>query len=167
MTDLASPRSVTTTGAVTDTWDQGVVVFLIGMRINAWWRPDLWIPIMRSMTRMLGELREHPEYGLLGVAPTGLSNPIVIVQYWRSVEALHRYAQSNDGTHRTAWADFHRRVRATHAVGIWHETYVVPAGAHESIYINMPLFGLAAATGAQPASGPRATAAGRLGQADR
>ncbi|MEV7185015.1 DUF4188 domain-containing protein [Kitasatospora sp. NPDC093102] len=32
-------------------------------------------------------------------------------------------------------------------VGLWHETYIVPPGGYESIYFDMPPFGLAAATG--------------------
>ncbi|CAM5694173.1 hypothetical protein SANTM175S_00904 [Streptomyces antimycoticus] len=31
-------------------------------------------------------------------------------------------------------------------VGFWHETYAVPAGAHEAVYVNMPAFGLGKAT---------------------
>jgi hypothetical protein len=32
-------------------------------------------------------------------------------------------------------------------VGIWHETYLVPAGRYEAIYGNMPRMGLATAAG--------------------
>lgn len=148
--------------AVTAQIEGGFVVFLIGMRINAWWRPDLWIPIIRSMGRMLRELREHPELGMLGIAPTGFSNPIVLVQYWRSSQHLHRFASGRDLPHLPAWSDYNRRVRATNAVGIWHETYIVEPGQHESIYVNMPPFGLGAAFGVRPAMGPLATASGRL-----
>lgn len=148
--------------AITDDWEGGLVVFLIGMRINAWWRPDLWMPVLRSMSRMLAELRARPELGLLGVAPTGISNPLVLIQYWKSLEDLQRFAAARDLPHLPAWNDFNRRVRATDAVGVWHETFVVPANAHETIYVNMPPFGLAAATGARPAVGARATARGRL-----
>lgn len=35
-------------------------------------------------------------------------------------------------------------------VGIWHETYAVPAGGHESVYVGMPITGLAAATTSLP-----------------
>jgi hypothetical protein len=148
--------------AVTAQVEGGFVVFLIGMRINAWWRPDLWIPIIRSMGRMLRELREHPELGMLGIAPTGISNPIVLVQYWRSLEHLRRFASGHDLPHLPAWSDYNRRVRATNAVGIWHETYVVEPVHHESIYVNMPPFGLGAAFGVRPAMGSLATASGRL-----
>ncbi len=35
-------------------------------------------------------------------------------------------------------------------VGIWHETDVVTEGAYESIYADLPAFGLAAAHGRAP-----------------
>ncbi|HET8989161.1 MAG TPA: DUF4188 domain-containing protein, partial [Humibacillus sp.] len=37
--------------------------------------------------------------------------------------------------------------RATRAVGIWHETFAVPAGGHESLYVAMPPTGLGKAFG--------------------
>ena len=33
-----------------------LAVFLIGMRVNHPWRPDLWAPVFRAMPRMLTEL---------------------------------------------------------------------------------------------------------------
>ena len=47
-------------------------------------------------------------------------------------------------------------------IGIWHETYLVPAGSYESIYSNMPRFGLAVA-GDQLKLGLESTAAIRTG----
>lgn len=35
-------------------------------------------------------------------------------------------------------------------MGVWHEAYVVPEGSYESIYADMPAFGLAAAHGQVP-----------------
>ncbi len=92
-----------------------------------------------------------PESGLLGYRLTleGL-NPTVI-QYWRSKEELYAYAADRSARHRPAWAEFNRRAaEAPGAVGIWHETYVVPAGHHESIYGDMPPFGLGRAYGTVP-----------------
>lgn len=148
--------------AVTANVQGGFVVFLIGMRINAWWRPDLWIPVIWSMGRMLRELRQHPELGLVGMVTTGFSNPVVLVQYWRSVELLMAFASGRNLPHLPAWTDYNRRVRATYAVGVWHETYVIEPGNHESIYVNMKPFGLGAAFGVRPATGAFATARGRI-----
>ena len=48
-------------------------------------------------------------------------------------------------------------------VGIWHETYLVPAGSYECVYNNMPATGLGEATALVPAAGRKATAASRVG----
>jgi hypothetical protein len=39
-----------------------------------------------------------------------------------------------------------KRLQKLFSVGVWHETYLVEPGKYETIYANMPLFGLAAAT---------------------
>lgn len=140
-----------------------LVVFLIGMRINRPWRPDLWIPAFAAMPRMLAELSADPNSGLLGYRLTiGAGGPLVI-QYWKSAEQLFAYASQPDAAHRPAWAAFNRRARkAPGSVGIWHETYVVDRA--ESMYVGMPLAGLAKATAVELVDdGSRA--ADRLGPA--
>jgi Domain of unknown function (DUF4188) len=47
--------------------------------------------------------------------------------------------------------------------GIWHETYLIPAGEYENIYSGMPLMGLAKAARLANVSGDAETARGRLG----
>jgi hypothetical protein len=42
------------------------VVFLIGMRINKPWKVHKWLPTFLAMPRMLKELKNRPESGLLG-----------------------------------------------------------------------------------------------------
>jgi hypothetical protein len=65
------------------------------------------------------------------------------VQYWRSFDHLERYARDPDALHWPAWVEFNRRIKDARAdVGIWHETYKVRAGEHESVYSGMPAFGL-------------------------
>ena len=121
-----------------------LVVFLIGMRINRPWRPDLWLPVFLAMPRMLTELFREPGSGLLGCALGGAGGP-VIVQYWDSVDKLYAYASAPQSEHRPAWAAFNRQARkAPKAVGIWHETFQVSRA--ESMYVSMPTEGLAQAT---------------------
>ena len=80
---------------------------------------------------MLAELRKDPALGLLGVTGTVQGRGALIVQYWRDLDSLLAYAHGADHEHRPAWREFNRRARAARgAVGIWHETLVVPAGAH-------------------------------------
>lgn len=138
-------------------------IFLIGMRINRLWKPHKWLPIMRAMSDMLKELKASPEAGFLGTE-AWFGNPSIMVQYWRSFEALETYAKSPDHKHRPAWAAFNRKVASNGDVGIWHETYRVRAGDYECIYNNMPAFGLGRVGRMFPATGRRETAGGRLAQ---
>ena len=50
-------------------------------------------------------------------------------------------------------------------MGIWHETFIVPAGSYETVYDDMPAYGLAAATGVVPVDRRGDTAAQRLSAA--
>ena len=139
-----------------------VVVFLVGMRINRPWKVWKWFPVMRAMPRMLEELEADPGLGLLHARlQFGLRN-LWVVQYWKSAEHLQAYAQAADRTHLPAWQAFNAKIGTGGDVGIWHETYVAPAGHAEAIYVNMPKHGLGKAGSLFPAKGRRATAAKRL-----
>jgi len=147
-------------GPVTAKIEGPFVVFLIGMRINRLWRVDAWVPVMRAMAGMIRELEANPDAGLLAHSGVGRT----MVQYWRSFDALETYARSPEGRHRAALAAFNRRVaKAGGAVGIWHETYLVEAGAYETIYRYMPPTGLGRAGSLVAARGPQERARNRLG----
>lgn len=141
-----------------------IVVFLIGMRINRLWKVWSWLPVALAMPRMLRELQGRPDLGLLGARPYLGGRVLMVVQYWRSAEALLAYAHAREREHLPAWRRFNRAVGTGGDVGIWHETYMVPAGAAEAIYVNMPPFGLGLVGTRRPAAGRRASAAGRLGR---
>jgi hypothetical protein len=149
-------------GRVTAPADQDVVVFLIGMRINRLRDIRQWGPVFVAMPRMLRELGAQPELGLLHAQSFLSGRTIQTVQYWRSVEQLYAYAKAADAEHLPAWRAFNRRARGNAAVGIFHETYVVPASGHESISVNMPPHGLLAALGSVPVGRRGESAAHRL-----
>lgn len=141
-----------------------VVVFLIGMRVNRPWEFWRWAPVFAAMPRMIIELAKDPSRGLLGRPRTFVSGRVVmLVQYWRSFEDLERYARDPQAQHLPAWRAFNRRIRDNGSVGIFHETYRVAANDAESVYVNMPAFGLAGATAVVPLSRGRQSAASRLG----
>ncbi|MEV5597684.1 DUF4188 domain-containing protein [Streptomyces sp. NPDC052496] len=137
---------------VVDT-DGEVVVFLIGMRVNRWRDVRSWAPVWLGMPRMLKELSRERSAGLLGFRLlSGGPRSFTVIQYWESREKLYAYASEQDMAHRPAWAAFNRRARSGKGgVGIWHETYVVPAGAYSTIYHTVPPTGLGAAYGVAPA----------------
>jgi hypothetical protein len=139
------------------------VVFLIGMRVNRFWKFHKWLPVAAAMPKMLKELSQKPESGFLGFQILGGISP-VILQYWRSFEHLEAYAKDREGFHYPAWKAFNTKIKSNGDVGIWHETYKVNAGSYECVYNNMPKFGLGKVGELIPAIGKREYAAGRISQ---
>ena len=137
------------------------VVFLIGMRINRWWKFWQWLRIGSAMPKMIRELEQNPELGFLG-AEMWFGRTTIMVQYWRSTEQLMAYAKSTSGLHLPAWKKFNQLVGTNGDVGIWHETYKSRPGDYENIYVNMPAFGLAKAGTSVAADGGYARAMSRL-----
>jgi len=148
----AAPRGVVGGQQVADPQGDEVVVFLIGMRVNRWRKVRSWWPTFTGMPRMLAELA-HADRGLLGARTYWSGRSFLVVQYWRSAAELGAYARDASMGHARAWAAFNRQAARTADVGIWHETYVVPRRNVESVYGNMPLFGLGRAVGAVDRSG--------------
>ncbi|MGW0993040.1 DUF4188 domain-containing protein [Streptomyces sp. NPDC002520] len=141
-------------GHTTAAAEGDVVVLLIGMRINHFWAVHQWLPVMLSMFRMLGELARDRDRGLLErVMLTASPRTYYVVQYWESKEKLYAYATSPDMSHHRVWADLNRKDRQGRLrghVGRWHEAYIAAEGSYESIYFDMPAFGLAKAHGQVP-----------------
>ena len=86
-----------------------------------------------------------------------------MVQYWRSFDQLEAFAKNLNDPHLPAWRAFNRRVGVNGDVGIYHETYRVGVGRHESIYANMPVMGLAAAGRSVKVGKRSETARARIG----
>jgi hypothetical protein len=147
-------------GRRTHEHDAGLVVFLIGMRVNRPIAVRAWWPVFTAMPRMLAELRADPSSGLLGATLAVQGRGALCVQYWRDAESLLAYAHDPQRGHRPAWQQFNRTARSSGgAVGIWHETFVVAPGGHESRYVDMPEQGLPAIVSAARPSGPPGPAA--------
>jgi hypothetical protein len=127
------------------------VVFLIGMRINYFWMFWKWIPVAMAMGPLIKTLEQDPAKGYLHGESYFNARGAVFIQYWRSLEDLEKFARSPEEPHLEAWQNFNRAVGVRGRVGIWHETYQVEAGRFESIYNNMPVFGLAKAGSHLPA----------------
>jgi hypothetical protein len=137
------------------------VVFLIGMRVNRWWKFWQWMRVAAAMPRMLRELAEHPELGFLG-AESWFGRTTVMVSYWKSMDHLLAYAKSRTAQHLPAWKAFNQAIGTNGDVGIWHETYKSRPGDYENVYVNMPPFGLGLAGESVSAEGSYARAASRL-----
>ena len=140
-----------------------ITVFLIGMRANRWWQIARVARVANRMAPMLRHLAEHPEAGMLG-AHSWFGRTTLLLSYWESPEHLQRFAADRDAPHLQAWRDFQRTMSGSGSVGVWHETYQVPAADQEAVYSDMPLFGLARATAHAPIGAGWNTARQRLGR---
>lgn len=163
--------------SLTHAHEGDLVVFHIGMTIHKPHRPDLWLPAFLAMPPMIAELTRNradaaagtaPDLGFLGATTLlGAQGPWV-VQYWRSVEHLYAYAHDSERAHLPAWRAFNRAARAhPQGVGIWHETFVVPADGVETMYANGALVGLGSAAGVVEATRRGQGARERLGSVVR
>lgn len=132
-------------GRMTHRHDGELVVFHIGLEINRWWRPDLWMPAFFAMPRMLRELSLDTDSGFLGYQLLFGSDGPFVVQYWSSIDKLYAYSSAPTQEHRPAWAAFNKVARKSPgAVGVWHETFLVERA--ESMYVSTKIMGLAKAT---------------------
>jgi len=143
----------------------GMAVFLIGMRINKWYRVDLWLPPLMAMGKMLRELQEHDvklgyyggeTYGMIAMA---FGYPSLQVTYWESVEKVISF--SSGTIHKDSMRNYMKAMqRARGAVGVWHELFEI--GKVEGMHRDMPEFGLVRAVGSINAEGALTTSIGRL-----
>ena len=138
-----------TNGKMKANLDGDFVIFMLGMRFNKIWAIHKWFPVLRAMPKMLKELGENRELGLLHYE-SWFGRTTILVQYWRSKEQLLAYAKNNEAQHLPAWKAFNKAIGTDGSVGIWHETYLVTNGTYENIYGNMPPFGLGVAGKLEP-----------------
>lgn len=133
--------------------DSAITVFIIGTRSN---HPlGLLAPGFKELgdyfNQMARDLDEHAEeFGYLGmtswlnssVRRTG--SEVQNVCYFRHVDGLHTFAHSQ--YHRKAWDWWNRTIKDHPHLSIYHETYDVPKGSWETIYMNTHASGLASTT---------------------
>lgn len=118
------------------------VLFLIGMRINKWWKVWVWLPVFIAMPLMLNRLKRNKESGLLESRVILYPGGAGVIQYWDSFENLEKFARDPHDLHTKHWARYRRKVGNSGDVGIWHETYLVKKDNFESVYVNMPDWGV-------------------------
>ncbi|HEY5603637.1 MAG TPA: DUF4188 domain-containing protein [Gammaproteobacteria bacterium] len=125
--------------------DDPFIVFIVGYRINKYWKVHKWLPVARAFQRMLKELDSNPALGCMGYEYWRGSGRMCI-QYWRSYQQLLDYARDKNAGHFPAWFDFNSRISRSGDVGLWHEAYFAKPGTFKAVYRNMPPFGLGKAT---------------------
>ncbi|KUP09473.1 transcriptional regulator [Bacillus coahuilensis p1.1.43] len=138
-----------------------VVVFIIGMRINNPLAVHKWLPVFTAMPGMIRELYTHKEeLGFLSMESYFGLRTTAMIQYWRTTDDLLAYARQEK--HMKAWRNFNQKAMNNSSVGIYHETYPLTSGQYESIYVNMPPYGLGKAFTPVPVSHHQQSAAERL-----
>src|ERR1700694_2549495 len=80
--------------------------FLIGMRCNKFWKVHKWLPVAMAMGPMLTTLLKDPSKGLLGFRVLPGLRGITLIQYWRRLEQLERFARGKDDHPLPAWRRF-------------------------------------------------------------
>jgi hypothetical protein len=151
------------TGRYTTENTEDLVVFIIGMRVNKWFAIHKWLPVFTAMPGMIKELYTNKdELGFLSMESYFGLRTSAMIQYWRSMDDLHTYAKNEK--HLSAWENFNKKVGNNDAVGIYHESYQIKKGSYESIYGNMPHYGLGNALKPIPITAERNSAKKRLNQ---
>ncbi|KGR91897.1 transcriptional regulator [Ureibacillus massiliensis 4400831 = CIP 108448 = CCUG 49529] len=149
------------TGRFTTENTEDIVVFIIGMRVNKRLAIHKWLPVFNAMPGMIKELYTNKEsLGFLSMESYFGLRTTTMIQYWRSIDDLLAYAKSEK--HLAAWKNFNKKVGNNDAVGIYHETYQLSKGNYESVYVNMPHYGLGNAVNHIPVSAERNNARKRL-----
>ncbi len=97
-------------GRCTAQTDDPFVVFLIGMRVNRIFAFRKWIPTALAMGPMLRTLYQHPEKGFVGAQSFFYWRGVALVQYWRSLEDLERFARDQGDSHFPAMRRFNQAV---------------------------------------------------------
>ncbi|KAL4905228.1 hypothetical protein BDW74DRAFT_178231 [Aspergillus multicolor] len=121
---------------------ESIVVFHLGARSN---HPlGILAPGMLELTKQVKEMvdimtGDIERYGVLGLSQyikveDAAGNESMFLFYLRDYESLHRFA--HDEIHMKGLAWWARIVKDHPHIAIFHETYVVPKGAWENIYIN-------------------------------
>lgn len=146
--------------------DGDFVVLLLGARPTNPLAGLRITPVFGRMIRVLEQLERDPHRGLLGHQQHGGRHG-VIVQYWRSAEALERLAFDKAGPDADLWrAWFGTGDGRGGQAGFWHETFRVRAGDYDAAYRDVPAIGLLRAGVPAPVSDSPPVAPHRLRAAD-
>ena len=119
-----------------------VVVFNLGVQYNHPLGP--LSPAGRQINRYFDAMqrdlhsRRH-ELGLLDMSfwragERESNSTLLTTMVFRDIEGLHRFA--HEPIHREAWDWWSGKARSPAYTGVFHETFCVPAGEYETLYVN-------------------------------
>lgn len=119
---------------------RSVVVFHVGAQVNhpMGFKAPGAAKVGRNFMMLMQELmKNRDEHGVLGIdkwdgSESTNPNNTLSVMYFKDLESLHKFAHGP--LHRKAWDEFDAKTYPH--IGIYHETFEVPMGAFETIYLN-------------------------------
>ena len=142
------------------------LIFIIELHVHKLWQFWRWYPTVQAMTKMLIELLENKEFGLLNYEYRFSFRRQFIVMYWRSYEHMHDWALNKDAAHVDGWRMLNKLMKKhPDLLGFWHESYVVQPHQYETFYHNVPPVGLGRAGNLTAITGRMSTSAARLREA--
>jgi len=109
------------------TGDDDFLVFIIKTQIDHLWKINKWVPSAFKIFRNLNEFSFIKERGFLGYQIIGFF-PLIVVQYWNSVEQLEFHLKEMDNNSYPNWKATVQRVNNNGGVTILNEIYNVKAG---------------------------------------
>ena len=133
-------------GKYTSKPEDSFVIFIFGMRINKFLYLWLWIPFFIRLFRMVRRLRQYRESGMMNANLFFSGQGLGVMQYWESFDKLEFFAKDNNDLHIPSNIKYKKSIGKSGKIGIWHETYLVEHDKFETMYFNMPKWGLAKAT---------------------
>lgn len=126
----------------------GTTLVMFGLRVNRWGRVWSWLPLVRSLRRMIREVKgTSNESGLLWATSWRDDRTFTVLSYWRDFDAAMHWSQDARFHHVGVWRRFNRgSVGDSGDVGIWHEVIEIDPARLHTIYRDVELRGLGAAT---------------------
>lgn len=126
----------------------GTALVLFGLRVNRWKRVWSWVPLVRSLGRMIDEAtKASDESGLLWATSWRDGRTFTVMSYWRDFDAAMRWSQDSRFHHAGVWRRYNRgRVGDSGDIGLWHEVIAIDPERLHTIYRDVESRGLAAAT---------------------
>lgn len=131
--------------------DEGLVVFFVGGQVNHPLGP--LAPGCADNEKYFGQIagaleNYYDKHGLLGYTQMRSTdehsnNMSMFVMYWRDVESLHNFAHGPEHMAGLRWWSKVAAKKYPH-ISVFHETYIVPKGHYENIYLNCKPLGMGA-----------------------
>ena len=131
----------------------------LGIQVRRWTA----LPYARRLAKAIDRSAAEAGAGLLRSERFAISwRHFGVLQYWRSFDDLEQWGRRPP--HADWWREAVERGRTKRDFGLYHEVFLVPRAAVESIYLNCEPVGLSAFGTLGDPTGPMTTSRDRLGR---